>query len=117
MQYVKKPDSKISNSPACTAIEYPLKSPDINCAIVELTGRYPETGVAMNTECKELAYVVNGSGRVIVDNKETALAEGDMVLIDPGEKFYWDGTMTLVVPCAPAWRIEQHKIINDTQSI
>jgi len=30
-------------------------------------------------------------------------------LIEPGEKYYWEGKMTMFMPCVPAWYAEQHK--------
>lgn len=85
----------------------------INLAIVDLNGRYPEFGAALNQESTELAYVVNGSGSVTINGIETPLAEGDAVLIEPNESFFWQGTMTLVMPCAPAWRPDQYQVVEN----
>ena len=100
------------NSPICIAFEYPLKDTDINGAVIQLSGRYPAQGRATNTQCKELAYVIEGSGKIVVDGKEVTLAQGDVILIKPGEKFYWDGIMTLFISCTPAWTPEQHKYVD-----
>jgi mannose-6-phosphate isomerase-like protein (cupin superfamily) len=110
MKIVRKNETKIfKNSEVCTAIEYSMEDKDINKAVIELIGRYPDKGRAMNEKCKEMAYVIKGSGRVMVDEKEIKLKEGDLVLIDPGEKFFWEGNMILFVPCAPAWSHDQYK--------
>jgi mannose-6-phosphate isomerase-like protein (cupin superfamily) len=98
-----------NNSKHCVAKEYPLGDRDINGAVIELKGRYPDKGAVMNLKCKELAYVVKGSGRLVIEGKETLLHEGDLALIEPGEKYYWDGNMTMFMPCTPAWYPEQHK--------
>jgi len=82
---------------------------DLNGAVVEISGRYPATGRVMNTECKEMGYVIKGAGKVAIEGAEHALAEGDLVLIEPGEKFYWEGNMTMFIPCTPAWHSEQHQ--------
>jgi hypothetical protein len=37
---------------------------------------------------------------------------GDLVLIEPGEKYFWEGNMDLFIPCSPAWYPEQHKLID-----
>jgi len=105
----KEQTKKIQNSKDCIAIEYPLEDKNINGAIIELAGREPDEGRVMNTECKELAYIINGSGRVIIDNKIINLKQGDLILIEPGEKFFWEGNMTMFMPCAPAWRPDQYK--------
>ncbi|MFA5946059.1 MAG: cupin domain-containing protein [Patescibacteria group bacterium] len=97
------------NSNVCIAVEYPMDDKDINGAVVELTGRYPATGRVTNLECKEMGYVIKGAGKIVIEDAEHALAEGDLVLIEPGEKFYWEGNMTMFMPCTPAWHPEQHK--------
>ena len=105
----KDQTERLNVSENCIAIEYPLGDKDINGAIVELTGRYPNTGRVVNLKCKELAYVIQGSGRIVVENEEINLKEGDLILIEPGEKYFWDGNLTIFTPCTPAWYPEQHK--------
>jgi quercetin dioxygenase-like cupin family protein len=95
--------------PTCSATEYPMHDPSLNIAIVSLSGRYPTSGHAVNTVCKEFVYVIDGAGSVIVNGIVNKIAKGDMVLIEPNEPFYWDGHMTLIVPCTPAWYPEQYK--------
>jgi len=97
------------NSDVCVAIEYPMGDKDINGAVIKLNGRYPDKGKVVNLKCKEMAYIIEGSGRVVVEGKETKLQGEDLVLIKPGEKYFWDGNMTMFVPCVPAWYPEQHK--------
>ena len=110
MKIIRKKEAKeFKNSEACIAIVYPMDDKDINGAVIELNGRYPNKGRTMNEKCKEMAYVIKGSGKVVVEDKETQLNEGDLVLIDPGEKFFWEGNMTLFMPCTPAWSPKQHK--------
>jgi len=110
MKIIRKNETQIfKNSETCTAIEYPMNDKDINGAIIELNGRYPDKGRTMNEKCKEMAYVIKGSGKVVVEEMEAQLNEGDLVLIEPGEKFFWEGNMTLFMPCVPAWSPEQHK--------
>ena len=110
MKVIYKNQAKVhKNSDKCTAIEYPLGDKDINGVIIKLTGRYPDKGRVINEKCKELAYVIKGSGLVNIENKEIKLEEGDLVLIEPDEKDYWDGNLTLFMPCTPAWYPEQHK--------
>jgi mannose-6-phosphate isomerase-like protein (cupin superfamily) len=110
MKVIYKNQTKIfKNSEVCTAIEYPMGDKDINGAVIELSGRYPDKGRTVNERCKEMAYVIKGLGKVVVEGKEVQLNEGDLVLIEPGEKFFWEGKMTLFMPCTPAWYPEQHK--------
>ena len=107
----KNQTKKFKNSDVCTAIEYPLEDKDINGAIIELRGRYPEKGRVTNLKCKELAYIINGSGRIVVEDKEVELNEGDLILIEPGERYFWEGNLVMFMSCVPAWYPEQHKEI------
>lgn len=110
MKIIHKNQTKIfKNSEACTAIEYPMEDKDINGAVIELNGRYPDKGRTVNLECKEMAYVIKGSGKLVVEGDEVKLNEGDLVLIEAGEKFFWEGNLTMFMPCTPAWYPEQHK--------
>lgn len=112
MKVIKKSQTNLfKNSEMCTAIEYPLNDKDINAAVIHLKGRYPDTGRTVNLECKELVYVINGVGKIVCEGEKTLISEGDVILIPQGEKFYWEGEMTLFMPCTPAWHPEQHKMV------
>ena len=84
---------------------------NINGAIIKLNGRYPDKGRMVNLECKELVYIIKGSGKITVENSETELKEGDLILIKPKEKYFWEGKFDMFVSCTPAWRPEQHKSV------
>jgi mannose-6-phosphate isomerase-like protein (cupin superfamily) len=110
MKIIHKNETKIlKNSEVCTAVEYPMDDKDMNGAVIELGGRYPDKGRTMNEKCKEMAYVIRGSGRVVVEDKEIQLNEGDLVLIESGERFFWEGKMTLFMSCTPAWSPDQYR--------
>lgn len=112
MKVIKRSQTReFKNSEVCTAIEYPLGDKDINGAIIKLSGRYPNNGRVVNARCKELAFIMRGSGKIVVEDKEVELHGGDLILIEPGEKYYWEGDMEMFVPCTPAWYPEQHKEI------
>lgn len=100
---------KFKNSDNCEAVEYPLGDKDINGAVIKLSGRYPEKGYVTNKVCKELVYVVEGEGLVITSRESQKLKRGDLALIHPGEKYYFEGKLTMFMPCSPAWYPEQHE--------
>ena len=113
MKIIKKNQTfQYKNSDSCISTEYPLDVKDINKAIIKLNGRYPTKGRVVNNECKELSYILKGSGKIVIEDKEIDLNEGDTVLVEPKEKYYWDGNMTLIVPCTPAWYPGQHKEVD-----
>lgn len=102
---------EFKNSEACIALEYPLGDTDINGTVVKLSGRYPDNGYVTNEVCKELVYVLRGSGSLVVGGETQELREGDLVLLLPGEKYYFEGSLDMFMPCTPAWYPEQHKPI------
>ena len=109
MKWVKNSEKITKKNPgACVVHDYALGDADIDGAVAEITGREPSGGFEANTKCKELCYVVKGNGTLFFENKHIRLAEGDMVLIQPMEKYYWDGNMTLFISCSPKWRYEDH---------
>jgi len=110
----KDQTTKFKNGDTCIAHEYPLKDKDLDTAVVEVIGKYPVNGLATNTVCKELAYVLKGSGKIFIEDKEYVLEQGTEVLIEPNEKYSWEGNFTLIISCAPAWYPEQHKLIDYT---
>jgi len=96
---------------ACVVTEYTLNDEMINVAIAKVTGRYPTTGNTLNQICKEVAYIHEGNGKVVVNNQEYRLKAGDTVLIEAGEKFHWEGNMTIFISCTPAWTKDQNRMV------
>lgn len=107
----KNQTNRFENSPVCIAIEYPLGDKDINGAVIELKGRYPDKGRVVNLKCKELVYVLEGSVLLEVEGRKVKLEKGDEVLIMPKEKYHWEGNCKIFTACAPAWFPEQHKMV------
>ena len=110
MKLIKKAQAKeLKIDNVTTAYEYDAGDKDINCAVVILKGRSPKTGYVANKVCKELVHVVKGGGLININNEEYQLSEGDEIIIEPGEKYFWDANMTILVPCAPGWYHEQQE--------
>lgn len=102
--------SRYENASTCTAFEYETGGNDINVARIEIQGRYPVEGSAINQAVRELVYVIKGSGTVCIDDVTFKLLEGDVVAIEKDEAVFWEGELTLVIACAPAWTPEQYVI-------
>ena len=66
----------------------------------------------MNRKCKEIVYVQEGSGLVVVNNQQYPLNTGDTILIEADEPFYWDGHFTLHIVCNPAFTVDQHQLVD-----
>lgn len=100
------------NSNMCSVTEYPLNDSMLDIAIATIAGRYPENGRVINRECKELAYVQRGEGKIVINGEIISLTEGDSIIIDAGEPYYWEGNMQLFLSCRPAWTVAQHQQID-----
>lgn len=114
MKRIQKSEAIVfTNGQTCKGVEYSFDNKALNVALVSVDGRYPETGYVMNEVCSEMGYVVSGEGKLChKDGNELAVAVGDAVYIEPGEIYYWEGkTLSMVMPCAPAFYPEQHKKI------
>lgn len=99
------------NSPYCTVYEYPMQNKEMSIGVAEITHRYPYEGYAINHACSEMGYILKGSGKLVTPTQEVNLAAGDVVYIPRGEKFYWEGNMTVVLPTTPAWSLQQHETL------
>jgi len=74
---------------------------DIDMSDVEISGRYPDGGRVVNEVCKELIFVQNGSGKIVIEGEEISLEKGDQALINPGEKYFYDGKNDIIcILCA-----------------
>lgn len=101
-----------NNSQTCSVIEYDLGHKMLDMAIATVSGRYPEERRVINHQCDELIYVFEGQGKLVLNHEEYKLSAGDVVLIEAGEKYYWEGDMKFFVSCRPAWNLEQHQIVD-----
>lgn len=100
------------NSDFCAVTEHPINDQMIDFAIAKISGRYPDTQRVSNLVCKEIVYIQEGNGKVVVDGNEHLINAGDVILIEAGEKYYWEGNMQLLISCTPAFTIEQHQIVD-----
>lgn len=110
MNIIKKEHASFgSNSDKCKTIEYSFGDKDIDLGIAVITGRYPETGFCKNIISKELIFVIEGEGSICLGDREILFSEGDAILIEPNEKYYWKTNHCKVsMSCTPAWNPEQH---------
>jgi mannose-6-phosphate isomerase class I len=106
---LKTQTNEVRNSDQCIVTEYPIQDTEINFAIAKVTGRYPDSGYVTNQLSKEMAYVSEGEGKLIVNGQEYLISAGGLAFIETGEIYAWEGNMTLFISCRPAFTIEQHK--------
>lgn len=113
MRIIHKKEAKLfKNSDVCDVFEYGLACSDMGGAVVEVRGRYPDSGRVVNTACKEMAYILEGRGIISIKDVETVFATGDVVLIEAEEKYFWDGEFSAFLFFVPAWSPGQFKIVD-----
>lgn len=78
--------------------------------MVQINGRYPEKGFAYNEVSKELAFVVSGKGEIIQPAGENKIDIGDVILLQPNERFAWEGKLTIFMATSPKFNPGQHKL-------
>lgn len=104
---------KGKNSDKCKTLEYSFNDKEIDLGIATINGRYPDKGYGVNLVSKELIYVIEGNGTLNFENKSIEFANGDSILIEPNEKYYFDTNYCVIsMSCTPAWSPEQYKMIN-----
>ena len=82
MRLVKRENAEvIKNSDTSSLLEYStqLNDKEIDFAINSVHGRYPETGYCSNKKCKELAYILEGTGKICKRKEEFSFQEGDYI--------------------------------------
>ena len=100
-----------SNSEKCKIFGYPFEDKDMDICVSVITGRYPDSGYCKHLVCKELIYVLEGSGKLHFEDKVVDFAAGDAVWVNPNEKYYWETNYCKVtITCSPAWYKEQYEI-------
>lgn len=117
MEFIKKEEAISYSGDGYSGIDYPSSDKDINFAVIKINGRSPKTGFQVNTECKELLYIMNGNGTLYLkeNNEKIDFKEGDVILINKNEYYAFDGDFEAAVPCTPAWTSEQHKYVNENK--
>lgn len=113
MKIVKKYQAIDKNhSEQCVVTEYPINHPNVDAAIAKISGRYPISRRVVNHQCDELAYVIAGQGKVVINHEEFSLSEGNVVIIEASEKYFWEGDLQMFMSCQPVWNKEQHEIVD-----
>ena len=100
------------NSDLCIVTEYDFKDKDIDFSVGEINGRYPDSGFCVNREVKEMVYVLEGGGCICFEDKTIPFEKGDALLIEKGEKYYWDAHCKVAMACTPAWYPSQHQLVD-----
>lgn len=115
MKFVKKEEAqKVINSDTSYLLEYSKKldDKDMDFCINTIQGRYPEKGYCSNLKCKEIAYILEGNGTIHKKDNQIDFKQGDVILIDKEEVYFWEGDCQIIMVCSPAWYKEQCQLLD-----
>lgn len=102
---------KFENSENCFGFEYNPGSGAIDIAKISIRGRFPAEGWGYLVGTHEMAVVTNGKGFIETKaGRREELAVGDVVYIEPEERFCWGGNFDMIVPCSPAFEPGVHHL-------
>lgn len=114
MKFVKREEAeKIVNGNTSCLLEYSKKlgDKDLDFCINTINGRYPEAGYCSNLQCKEIAYILEGNGTIHKKDNVLNFKQGDVILIEKEEWYFWEGNCQIIMICNPPWYKGQCKII------
>lgn len=98
------------NSETCEGVAFNSTEVSHDIASITIDGRYPENGWAMNERSDEIIYVASGRGKLIrKDEAVQELQQGNGAFVEAGTWFAWEGHMTIVMSCNPAFNPDQYK--------
>lgn len=111
LHYVPPTKAVDRERPGFSAIDIGLPSSAANLAEICLTGRYPETGFAMNTQSEMFVRVLEGQVTLSCEGYEATMKAGSTVLVETNRPYFWmpDGFVRLLVFSTPPWTPEQHR--------
>jgi mannose-6-phosphate isomerase-like protein (cupin superfamily) len=113
---VKIEGQQFKNSDTCEGTVFAGENIPQDIATIKITGRYPENGWAINEIVHELALVSEGSGSLEFKGADShELKVGDVISVEPGKRFAWNGEMTIVMTCSPAFSPNQYKLEDENE--
>lgn len=107
----KNQAQNFKNSEVCLVTEYGFSDADIDISVAKINGRYPDEGYCVNEQVKEMVFCLEGSGKLCTESEVINFGVGDAVLIEKGEKYYWEAHCRVAMHCYPAWSPNQHKLV------
>ena len=114
MEFIKKESAEFYSGDGYSGLDYPSLDKDINFAVIKINSRRQKKGFQVNTNCKELLYIINGNGTMYMKDSEEKIdfKQGDVIVINKNEYYAFNGNFEAATPCTPAWTSEQHKYVD-----
>lgn len=108
MQHIPHLKSKIYKNGAVTSWEYETQSKDMNLALIQIDGRYPEEGYTSNLEVDSLVQITKGSGTLGTDDGSIyEIEKGDQIHFAVNDAYFFEGSLELIYAATPKWTPRQ----------
>ncbi len=97
-----------------SAVDIELPTEAANAAEISLTGRYPESGFALNKKSEMIVRILEGSATFQCEGEEVRLPEGSTVLVQTDRPYCWipQDYVKLYVISTPPWTPDQHENVS-----
>ncbi|MES2876637.1 MAG: hypothetical protein V4678_04170 [Patescibacteria group bacterium] len=84
-----------------------------DAATAKISGRYPETGFALNRESDMVLRITHGIGIIATRESSEQVGEGDVLFIDKQTPYFYEGDFEVLMVSSPPWSPEQYEHIDD----
>jgi len=111
--FIKNVDArKKENAPSCTVWEYDFPSKELWFAIVDINGRFPESGKAVNHQCDEIYYIIEGEWTIHQETGDYIIKQWDAFFFEKGKRYRVEGNnLKINVSTTPARFLQQYENI------
>lgn len=101
--------SKEINTLEGTIWKYFLSS-EVGISYQSLAMRSPQSGRHLNKETSEIYFIVNGTAKFVVGDKEYDVGEKDVVVVEAGIAHYIETrALSYLTITRPDWKFEQYQ--------
>lgn len=97
-----------------TIFNYPQKSKAVSVVRIKVHGRHPQQAKTQFIEhdCHVIFYVINGHGKVVVEDVSYDLSAEDTITILPGQRYYVEGEIDYLAIVSPSYYKEQNEVVS-----
>ncbi len=108
MEYISQTDAEAFKSDTVTSYEYDFPEAKMNLARIQINGRYPLEGFALNREVDSIVHVMSGEGLVKTQDGTTfQLRQNDQLHLAVGDAYFFEGNFEILYGATPKWNPEQ----------
>jgi len=113
MKVAKSRAQKIKFSKSTTIFSYPSGSKSLSVARIKVNARHPQEDSTqfIEHECDVIFYVIQGSGKVVIEGRSYDLAAEDTITILKGKRYFVEGNLDYIASTSPAYSPNQNEIV------